>query len=227
MPPCQPSESPRLHRRRFCCTNHMKDSRHESSVIAGRYEQLGPAKYRTTNWSSYNDICGWLLHCKRFVVVSAFIFVSTVVCPASHDDFSVNRLFSILVPEANSLSADACLQTSHPAGTWSQPLSRFRDWRAPKERHHSVKTAFIVPRRTTATFPRSPGGYALAEQPDLVDLYAAGFIVTPCGTTPSVTNRQRAISSFRASATIITFRMRRPVWPVLSRNQVTCAAPGW
>lgn len=143
------------------------------------------------------------------------------ICPASHDDFSVNSLFPISVSEANSLSADPCLQTSHPAGQRSQPLSRFRDWRAPKERHHSVKTAFVVPRRTTATFPRSPGYYAVAEQPDLIERYAAGFMVAPCGTTPSVTNRQRAISSFRASATIITFRMRRPVWPVLSRNQVT------
>jgi hypothetical protein len=51
-------------------------------------------------------------------------------------------------------------------------------------------------------------------------------MITPCGTTPSTANRHRAISSFRASATIITFRKRRPVWPVRSRNQTTCAAPG-
>lgn len=29
-----------------------------------------------------NDICGWLLHCKNFLVMFAGIFVSTVVCPA-------------------------------------------------------------------------------------------------------------------------------------------------
>jgi hypothetical protein len=29
-----------------------------------------------------NDICGWLLHCKSFLVILAGIFVSTVVCPA-------------------------------------------------------------------------------------------------------------------------------------------------
>ena len=103
----------------------------------------------------------------------------------------------------------------------------FRTRELQRKRHHSVKTAFIVPRRTTATFPRSPGYKAVAEQPDLIERYVAGFMVAPCGTTPSVTNRQSAINSFLASATIITFRKRRPVWPVLSRNQVTCAAPGW
>ena len=29
-----------------------------------------------------NVFCGWLLHCKRFLAISAFVFVSTVVCPA-------------------------------------------------------------------------------------------------------------------------------------------------
>ena len=31
---------------------------------------------------SLNDLCGWLPHCKRFLAISAVIFVSTVVCPA-------------------------------------------------------------------------------------------------------------------------------------------------
>ena len=31
---------------------------------------------------SLNGVCGWLLHCKRFLAISAVIFVSTVVCPA-------------------------------------------------------------------------------------------------------------------------------------------------
>ena len=30
----------------------------------------------------FNGICGWLLHCKCFLVTSAVIFVSTFVCPA-------------------------------------------------------------------------------------------------------------------------------------------------
>ena len=29
-----------------------------------------------------SGLCGWLLHCKRFLAISAVIFVSTVVCPA-------------------------------------------------------------------------------------------------------------------------------------------------
>lgn len=29
-----------------------------------------------------NGICGWLLHCKSFLAISAVDFVSTVVCPA-------------------------------------------------------------------------------------------------------------------------------------------------
>ena len=32
--------------------------------------------------SPTNAVCGWLLHCKRFLAISAVIFVSTVVCPA-------------------------------------------------------------------------------------------------------------------------------------------------
>jgi hypothetical protein len=31
------------------------DSSGESSMIAGRYEQLGPSEYKATNWSSYTD----------------------------------------------------------------------------------------------------------------------------------------------------------------------------
>lgn len=29
-----------------------------------------------------DDLCGWLLHCKCFLVILAVIFVSTFVCPA-------------------------------------------------------------------------------------------------------------------------------------------------
>jgi hypothetical protein len=39
----------------------------------------------------------------------------------------------------------------------------------------------------------------------------AGFMTAPSGTTPWVANRHKAINSFRASATTITLRMRRPV----------------
>lgn len=65
-----------------------------------------------------------------------------------------------------------------------------------------------VPRWTTATFPRSPGCNAVAMLRDLVKSHAVGFIVTPSGTTPSVTNCHTAINSLRASATTITLQMR-------------------
>jgi hypothetical protein len=48
--------------------------------------------------------------------------------------------------------------------------------------------------------------------------HEAGFIVVPSGTTPCVTNRHSAISSLRASATIITFRTRVPVTPARLRS---------
>lgn len=37
------------------CTNRVKDSLCESGVITGSHEQLGPTKYKTTTWSSYNE----------------------------------------------------------------------------------------------------------------------------------------------------------------------------
>lgn len=35
--------------------NRLRDSLFESRMMAGRYEQLAPTKYKTTNWSTYND----------------------------------------------------------------------------------------------------------------------------------------------------------------------------
>jgi len=82
-----------------------------------------------------------------------------------------------------------------------------------------------APRRTTATFPRSPG--PLHWQRRLVSgSQIAGFMVAPSGATPSITNRHKAISSLRARATTITLRTRRPVEPMRLRNQVTGADPG-
>lgn len=40
---------------RPCCTNPVGNSLREASMIAGRHEQLAPTKYKTTNWSPYND----------------------------------------------------------------------------------------------------------------------------------------------------------------------------
>lgn len=86
----------------------------------------------------------------------------------------------------------------------------------------------LAPGRTTATppwihgpeLPCSPGSTLGAGQD-------AGFMTAPPGTTPCVANRHKAISSFRASATTITLRMRAPVPLTRSRNQLTSAEPGW
>jgi hypothetical protein len=48
-----------------------------------------------------------------------------------------------------------------------------------------------------------------------------GFITAPSGTTPWVANRHKAIRSRRAIATTMTVRMRFPVPPTRSRNQMT------
>ena len=46
-----------------------------SALHASEIEVFGPT-------SIPKVLCGWLLHCKRFLVIFAGIFVSTVVCPA-------------------------------------------------------------------------------------------------------------------------------------------------
>jgi hypothetical protein len=51
-------------------------------------------------------------------------------------------------------------------------------------------------------------------------VHDAGRNTTPCGTSPLVTNRQRAMSSLRASATIIVLR-------VLARPSAVRAANHW
>ena len=50
---------------------------------------------------------------------------------------------------------------------------------------------------------------------------ARGFITAPSGTTPWVAYRHKAIRSRRAIATTMTLRMRFPVPPTRSRNQMT------
>ena len=94
-------------------------------------------------------------------------------------------------------------------------------------RHHSVKTGQIGPTPDNGDVPLDQRGWATAcsasSQIHRAD-HEAGFIVVPSGTTPCVTNRHRAISSLRASATIITFRTRVPVTPARLRYQCTRAA---
>ena len=147
-------------------------------------------------------------------------------CPASHDDVSVKGSIVLWGPRralfrqtlsANLTSGGSKIPTAvPPAGLESS-----------KGTSPLCVDGIMVPCRTTMTFPRSPARFAVAEQPDLAERQAAGFMIAPSGTTPSTTNRQRAIGSFRASATIITLRKRRAVCLVRSRNQTTCAAWAW
>ncbi len=61
-------------------------------------------------------------------------------CLRPHMRAPPSILFCRWRSEVSSLSRRASLLTSHPAGSRSRPLSRIRDGRASKERHHSVKT---------------------------------------------------------------------------------------
>jgi hypothetical protein len=38
----------------LCCTNRLRDSSRESSVVAGLHEQTCTPAYKTRNWSEYN-----------------------------------------------------------------------------------------------------------------------------------------------------------------------------
>jgi hypothetical protein len=100
--------------------------------------------------------------------------------------------------------------------------------RAPGGRHHSVKTAakHHAEQRRRPLGPLSPRrlgspGPACRTDQDV------GFMAAPSGNTPWVANRHSAISSFRARATTITFRMRAPVAPARSRYQRTQTESGW
>src|SRR5215471_3654790 len=93
---------------------------------------------------------------------------------------------------------------------------------AQKSRHNlvfgrSVRIATMMQswflRRGTATSDSSADALARAAKPFVLSLLSfhavahdAGRNTTPCGTSPLVTRRQRAMSSLRASATIIVLR---------------------
>lgn len=53
------------------------------------------------------------------------------------------------------------------------------------------------------------------------------FSIAPSGTTPSSTNRQRAIASFLANATMPTFRPRMPLSPKRSCHHSDNLLLGW
>lgn len=84
------------------------------------------------------------------------------------------------------------------------------------------ETAAFAPGRTTATPPWIPlpaplGGTGSTHKIN----QDTGFVTAPSGTTPWVANRHKAIRSRRAIATTMTLRMRFPVPPTRSRNQMT------
>ena len=154
------------------------------------------------------------------------------MCPASHDGFSVNRShdgFSVnrsfdLSRPRSKAGLSFCrlpLQTSHPAGVDPSHCPAFGTGRAPRERHHSILTALWRHAEQRRRSLGSPDRSAWQRSPDCGIDQAADFKTAPSGTTPSTTNLHSAISSFRARATTMIFRTRRPVDPTLSRNQQT------
>src|ERR1700752_1395311 len=58
-------------------------------------------------------------------------------------------------------------------------------------------------------------------------VHGAGRNTTPCGTSPLVTRRQRAMSSLRASATIIVLRVLARLSAVRAANQLAKALFFW
>src|SRR5260221_539253 len=81
-------------------------------------------------------------------------------------------------------------------------------------------------------FVGSPLAWGWAAKPFVLSLLSfhavvhdAGRNTTPCGTSPLVTRRQRAMSSLRASATIIVLRVLArklliALWRLVTRGEV-------
>src|ERR1039457_2165520 len=115
----------------------------------------------------------------------------------------------------------ASLQTSHPAGVDPNHCPAFGTGELQengttlyRRRRSAMPNNGDVPsdRRTALRSQRNPDCWA--DQ-------AAGFKTAPPSNTPSMTNLHSAISSFRARATTMILRTRRPVDPTRSRNQQT------
>ena len=87
---------------------------------------------------------------------------------------------------------------------------------APRQRAHSVEWFNDhVPARVTTTSDRQFGSAPNSSVVMLVPVnpfQPAGRKTTPSSISPVVTKRQSAMSSLRASATIIVV-LRRPLWP--------------
>jgi hypothetical protein len=145
-----------------------------------------------------------------------------VTCPASHDGVSVKRLMRAdRDPRRSSHFCRLLCKTSHPAGVDPDHFPAF----GTEELRENGTTPY---RRRRSAMPNngdvpSDRRIALRSQrnPDYWADLAACFKTAPSGTTLSTTNLHSAISSFRARATTMILRTRRPVDPTRSRNQQT------
>ena len=84
----------------------------------------------------------------------------------------------------------------------------------------------VPPPRTVIGTPSLADKAETIGMPSTFSVYCAGRITTPSGTTPSRTSRHRAISSLRAKATIMGFRVPR-AFSVRERNHFVKALSFW
>src|SRR5580658_1160031 len=141
---------------------------------------------------------------------------------ASHDGISRQELmWADGDPRRSSHFCRLPCKTSHPAGVDPNHCPAF----GTGELQEDGTTLY---RRRRSAMPNngdvpSDRWTALRSQrnPDCCVDQAEGFKTAPSGTTPSMTNLHNAISSFRARATTMILRTRRPVDPTRSRNQQT------
>ena len=179
-------------------------------------------------------MCGRPPVCKVWVADYGAGSIASM-CPASHEGIRVKlfhrgllHVYSSWLRISLQSKAELSSQAGHfPAnltsgGTTSPPRSRIRDGRAPGERQPLCETAAYAPGRTTATPPWIRVPVPLNGAGSIREVNQdTGFITAPSGTLPWVTNRHKAIRSRRAIATTMTLRMRFPVPPTRSRNQMT------
>ena len=175
-------------------------------------------------------MCGRLRVGKAFFTFAAL--VGAAMCPASHEG-ELRKLISsrflscvsawrgsVFVQGGALVTAGCSLQTSHPAGEYPTTIPH-----SGRESSNRAAPLYRTALSHQAGQRRHPLGSACpccsAVRAQLLGDQPAGFTIAPSGTTPCVANRHKAIRSRRAIATTITLRMRRPVPPTRSRNQLT------
>ena len=113
------------------------------------------------------------------------------------------------------------LQTSHPAGRCPDHGPAFGTGELQEDGTTLLDGGFRA-RPDNGDAPLDRFARACCS-PGLIrnDNQGTGFSTAPSGTTPWVAYRHKAIRSRRAIATTMTLRMRFPVPPTRSRNQMT------